>query len=632
MQRQSIYFRLLATAFVLFSIGSYPMMGVARPEMSPAVGLKPVASFDFRNALELGKDVISHSRKSAIVGKVVQVATPFGCAVALDGKSRVSVSADDLLNFNHAFSVTAWVDGSGTQFRTLDMTGMRGPYFQVVGDHIYFVTNSDPSENSYDLPTAGVYRWPSAIWSGVADANLGYWNDKQRTKPPLSGVEPKLQIVGNHIYFEYFGNAADGTWQVYTGTGSIDGNGWKSIQRTSTKGRYDVEQTRNIQVVGNKIYYAFPMKDENGKWQLWTATSNIDGSSWRAMQETTEGGLIPSFQVSGNKIYYIFLSGAKKDIVNGKNDVVIASSNLDGLGWHEIHRIHGATWWIISQLKVDKSRIYFSYSKGDSSGNAHLWTGSVATDGSGFQEFQRTFGTGNSTPAGIQVVGDKVKYAFSATEHPSKSMLKLGPMGMSLWTASSDLNGDHWTQQRWIEGDEEYDYLSGYKMLDVVGGKEYYDVNGIRYINSKGSIVKSDKGILAYSGSNVLSKGDAYGIGMSMSGSVSGFVNAGEDYLYRGEAPEDTAGAMVEQKLAPGWHHVAVTYDGNILRLYVDGKLARETRYDKQPAANSFPLSIGDGFVGKIARLKLFDRALDQPEISTLADRHDETSCRSAPR
>jgi len=76
---------------------------------------------------------------------------------------------------------------------------------------------------------------------------------------------------------------------------------------------------------------------------------------------------------------------------------------------------------------------------------------------------------------------------------------------------------------------------------------------------------------------------------------------------------------------------VTVTYDGNTLRLYVDGELARETRYDKKPAANPFPLSIGDGFVGKIADVMLFDRALNQSDISTLADRRDETSCRSTP-
>jgi len=72
---------------------------------------------------------------------------------------------------------------------------------------------------------------------------------------------------------------------------------------------------------------------------------------------------------------------------------------------------------------------------------------------------------------------------------------------------------------------------------------------------------------------------------------------------------------------------VAVTYGGNRLRLYVDGKLARETRYDKQPATNPFPLSIGDGFVGKIARLELYDRALDPSEVSRMSARHEQTSC-----
>ena len=72
--------------------------------------------------------------------------------------------------------------------------------------------------------------------------------------------------------------------------------------------------------------------------------------------------------------------------------------------------------------------------------------------------------------------------------------------------------------------------------------------------------------------------------------------------------------------------------DGNVLLLYVDGKLTRETKYGKKPAANPFPLSIGDGFVGKIARVTLFDRALDPSEISILADRRDEASCRPAPR
>lgn len=627
MHRQLVHCRLLLTAVVLLSLGSHPLVGIARTENS-AVGPKPVASFDFRNTRNFGGDAISPDRQGVVVGKVGQVGSPFGCAAEFDGKSRISVNTDGLLNFNRAFSATAWVNGSGARYRTMELAGMRSPNFQVVGDKVYFATNSDPEVDSYDQPKKGKVLWNSAIWSGVADANLGTWDDKKRTELPLSGLEPKLQVVGDRMYFQYFGNSADGAWQIYTGTSGTDGKNWRVTQRTFTKGRYDTEQTRDVQVVGDKVYYAFPMKDKVGKWQLWTATSNLDGSSWKARQETKSGGIIPSFKVSGDKIYYIFpVETPKKHVYN----VVIASANLDGSGWREIRRMHDGAWWIIAQLTVNKGTIYFSYSKGDPDKSVHLWTGSVATDGSAFRERQRTFGIGNSAPAGVQVVGDKVLYAFSFMQQPMALMKKLGWMGMSFWTASTDLNGDHWTQQRQAGGDGD-DHLTGYKMLSVVGAKAYYDVNRLHYVKKDGRLERQENGVLAYSGSNVLSKGDAYGIGMSASGGVSGFVNAGEDYLYRGEAPEDTAGAMVEQKLAPGWRHVAVTYDGNLLRLYVDGKLARETRYDKRPSANPFPLSIGDGFVGKIARLMLFDRALDPSEVSTLADRRHETSCRSAPR
>ena len=632
MREPSIRFRLLTTVFVLLSIGGYPVVGGARSEASSTIELKPIALFDFANMKQLGEDTISPDRKSAIVGKIVQVGSPFGCAAEFDGKSRISVDTNNLLNFNQSFSAAAWVKGLGARFRTLERAGMRGSDFQVVGNKIHFVTNSDPSiESSYSRSTKWPSSYRSAIWSGVADVNLGFWNGQQRTRPPLSGLEPKLQIVGDHLFFEYFGGDADGNWHIYTGSSEIDGKDWVSKQRTFSKRGYVSEQSLNVQVVGNKVYYAFPLKDTDGKWQLWTATSNIDGSSWKALQQTKNGGFVPDFKISGGKIYYIFLSGTEKDKALGdfKNDIVIASSKLDGSGWQEIRRIHDAA-WLIAKLAVDKGIIYYSFSKRDSNGNTHFWTGRVSTNGSFPKERQRTFGTGNAAPVGgIQVIGDKVLYAFSATKRPIPWKLKFGFMGMSFWTANTDLDGGHWTQRREIGGHGD-DYDAGYKILGV-GGKNYYDLTRLYYVVSKKNVVRYENAVLAYSGSNVLNKGDSYGIGMSALGSVSGFVNAGEDYLYRGEAPEDTAGAMVEQKLAPGWHHVAVTYNGNTLRLYVDGKLARETRYDKKPAANPFPLSIGDGFVGKIARVMLFDRALDQSEISTLADRHDETMCGSVP-
>jgi hypothetical protein len=624
---------LLPTAMiaVLLLAASNTKSIAALPGDNSTNGLNPVASFEFRNRAHLGEDSVSLGRKSVVVGEVKPVDSPFGCAAEFDGKGRISVSGDHLLDFTRTFSATAWVNGSGAQFRTLEWEGMRSPNFQVVGDRIYFVTNSDSPRDNPDPPAHGEALYsPSAIWSGVADVSLGSRDVRKRTRLPLSGLEPKLQVVGDKIFFEYFGGDARGNWQIYTGTSGIDGSDWLVKQRTLQENGYASEQSRNLQVVGNKIYYAFPLKGKNGKWQLWTATSNIDGSSWKALQQTTTGGLIPSFHVSGDKIYYIYLSGSLSGVEKSV-DVVISYANLDGSGWHEIRRVHGAGPSIIAQLTVNKDTIYYTFSKPDSKGNAHLWTGKISKDGSSPQERQRTFGAGNVEPAGVQVVGDKVMYAFSATKQPWGGVDVQNWSEMAFWTASTDLDGGHWIEQREIGGDGN-NYISGYKILEVVGGKNYYDMTRSYHVGNKGDIVLYENTILAYSGSNILNKGDSYGIGMSAAGSVSGFVNAGEDYLYRGEAPEDIAGAMAEQKVAAGWHHVAVTYDGNILRLYVDGRLARETRYGRKPATNPFPLSIGDGFVGKIAHLKLFDRALDRSEISTLADRHGQTSCGSAPQ
>ena len=163
MQRQPIHFCLLATSFVLLSIGSYPAAGSARAE-SPTAGSKPVASFDFRNVTKSGEGTISPDGMSFAVGKVTRVDSPFGCAAEFDGKGRISVKSDDLLNFNHAFSAAAWVNGSSARYRTMELAGMRSPNFQVVGDRVYFVTNSDPEVDSYDPPKKGKIRWNSVIW------------------------------------------------------------------------------------------------------------------------------------------------------------------------------------------------------------------------------------------------------------------------------------------------------------------------------------------------------------------------------------------------------------------------------------------------------------------------------------
>lgn len=88
----------------------------------------------------------------------------------------------------------------------------------------------------------------------------------------------------------------------------------------------------------------------------------------------------------------------------------------------------------------------------------------------------------------------------------------------------------------------------------------------------------------------------------------------------------DNAGTRGSTKLAPGrWHHVAATWDGAEIRIYVDGAL------DNVPATRSGTigtdarhvfiggLPAGDRFDGVIDDVRLFSHALGEAEIRALA-------------
>jgi len=128
-------------------------------------------------------------------------------------------------------------------------------------------------------------------------------------------------------------------------------------------------------------------------------------------------------------------------------------------------------------------------------------------------------------------------------------------------------------------------------------------------------------GMLGFDGANIVSKGDAYGLGLTARGLTRGFVNAGQDYLFRGDGPADTSGAIAdaaEPLAGDTWYHLAEVYDGRNLNVYVDGKLQARTPYAAPPAANPFPLVIGDGFVGYVDEVGLYDRALSGAEVQEL--------------
>jgi hypothetical protein len=71
------------------------------------------------------------------------------------------------------------------------------------------------------------------------------------------------------------------------------------------------------------------------------------------------------------------------------------------------------------------------------------------------------------------------------------------------------------------------------------------------------------------------------------------------------------------------WSHLAVTYDGSSLRLYVDGSLVSTAAVSGSIEPSSGPLRIGgnsvwdEWFAGLIDEVRVYNRALSQSEIQT---------------
>lgn len=85
------------------------------------------------------------------------------------------------------------------------------------------------------------------------------------------------------------------------------------------------------------------------------------------------------------------------------------------------------------------------------------------------------------------------------------------------------------------------------------------------------------------------------------------------------------------------WHHVAGTYDGRFLRLYVDGSEEARTRMESTPTPSPYPLRIGNGtfdtqrqFLGTIDEAAVWNRALSEPELAQIVglSKAGESYCR----
>jgi hypothetical protein len=561
-----------------------------------------VAWYSFRESE--GRDIHDQSKNhndGLVIGDY-SWNTPPDHGLSLSGASYIRVPSSAGLQLSRQFSIVAWVEGKGAEPRFVEQPNdethiRRSPYFQVCGDRLVFTYNTDITDDDGRQDFWG-------LWFGDAAVNLSSWHAHYAAS---EGVEPKLQASPQGIEYEYWGRDGLGVWQIWTGTSARTFAEFRPVQQTfhplkTGLPKDEVEQSGNLQVVDDRAFYAFPQRDGNGPWQLWTASSNLDGSDFVARQRTTEGGWIPIFQVAGKSIYYMYKTAGYSNTT-----LYIAKCDIDGGHWRILARFDDDPEDLYGGgMKVDKNRLFFAYPRLRSDGGKELITGSMDLEGAGLTVVHQ------NVPAAmvyqIQIVGSRVVYAVgedsAIDDKVARSEVVLG---------SARRDGSQW-QSTTVMNYPPSSTL-GYKPFVIVGGKTYYSAN--RQYPPQGFL----RTLLGTSGSNIVSKGDSYGLGLSESSQVSAFVNVGEDYLYRGEAGMDTGGAAtlgsVDEERS---HQLAEVYDGRMLKLYIDGKEVSRTEYTAAAGQNEFPMLLGDGLVGVLKDVRIFDRALASDAIGRLYD------------
>ena len=627
----------------------------------------PVALYHFdEGSGSVAHDASPHHHDGRIEGGGAWAAAGVaGTALLFNGQNSVRIPSAEGLGLNGPHSISAWVRGRASPLHFVEgYPDIDAFYFQVCGDKIYIATFSDPFNHAFPTkpPTLRGQDIPH-IYTGTADISLGGWHFVRRTAAPYSGFEPKMQVTGDRIYYEYTGLDSHKVQQIWTAESARDGSGYRPTQRTAEvdrdgdlpPDRPDLPDSKKVgdalyrvdhgavAVAGGKLYIAYPTQDGHNVWQFVTAICT--GDRTETFRRTTDHGFIPSaIQVAGDRVYYLFPKGNEvfetysHALIRGANrglktveGMYVASSDRAGRDWRIIRKIAGpCPAGNPASFQVSNGRIYAVWSqleRGDS-GHSKLFTGVMDLDGGHFQKWQRTVDPGflgTSIAGGIQVVGGRIYYAYNQrlTElgyreinAPGADRSRTG--SWSVWAAESNLDGSGWITARMPTRPDSV--MVGYKGLVVVGAKRYLapmDAPDRPRIPAFGH----GPGMLGFDGANIVSKGDAYGLGLTARGLTRGFVNAGQDYLFRGDGPADTSGAIAdaaEPLAGDTWYHLAEVYDGRNLNVYVDGKLQARTPYAAPPAANPFPLVIGDGFVGYVDEVGLYDRALSGAEVQEL--------------
>ncbi len=185
-----------------------------------------------------------------------------------------------------------------------------------------------------------------------------------------------------------------------------------------------------FQVSGNKIYYVWHEYDGPFR-QIFHAAMNIDGTGWKAEKRTSGqyDKVFPQLQVLGKKIYYV----RQQPDATKNRQIWTMETNIDGTGWKEIQRTNTPFDKQFPKLHVLGSKIYYAWNEFDGK-HRQIWTAEMHVDGTGWNTVKQTLSPFDKLEPQLQVVGEKIYFVWREFDGSH----------FQIWTAVMNREGTGW--------------------------------------------------------------------------------------------------------------------------------------------------------------------------------------------
>lgn len=187
-----------------------------------------------------------------------------------------------------------------------------------------------------------------------------------------------------------------------------------------------------FQVSGNKIYYVWHEYDGPYR-QIFTAEMNADGTGWKSEKRTSGqfDKVFPQLQVVGNKIYYV----RQQPDATKNRQIWTMEMNIDGTGWKEVQKTNTPFDKQFPQLQVVGNKIYYTWNESDGK-HRQVWTAEMNLDGMGWEAVKRTSTPYDKFEPQLQVVGEKIYFVWRESDGRH----------FQIWTAVMDIDGKGWQE------------------------------------------------------------------------------------------------------------------------------------------------------------------------------------------